>query len=391
MTYGQMRMLLSKMAPVVDPELIDGWIQFRYTEILDKLPWKRLEGETVIQSPPSYQVGTVTAAQGNASIVGVGTNWTSAMTGLTIRIADNQEFYVFTYASATTGTLDRPYEASTAAITASSIGNAGTGYQPGDTIWVTGGDGNAALIVETTGAGGAVATYAVSNTGNTYSVANGVVTTTSGLGTGFTLNITAVGVASGLSYRIDQNIFLLPGDCRILRGVRSFHPGLDLTIISPAEMNRLFPGRLTYGTPRYASQTWDANTDPPVMQMELYPIPDSPDGLGNTLSFAVDYIFDQGDIDPTQTSGSLLPWARPAALIKGVQADIANLQEKITLAQAHESRFESLVKDMAMINALERGPQAIRLAPELRGRRGTLSYHREKHADQDYFGPDDYQ
>src|ERR1035441_8175333 len=141
MTYGQIRLRLSKLAPAVDLELIDGWIQDRYTEILDGLPWKRLEGETVIQSPASYQVGTVTATLGATSIAGAGTNWTSDMDGLTIRIGNNEEFYVFTQTDATDATLDRPYE---------------------------GGDGG-----------------------------------------------------PGLSYRIDQNIFLLPADCRILRGVRS--------------------------------------------------------------------------------------------------------------------------------------------------------------------------
>ena len=309
MTYGQLRLRLSKLAAGVDRELIDGWIQDRYTQILDQLPWKRLEGETVIQSPASYQVGTLSVSQGSANVVGAGTAWTSAMTGLMIRIANGPEFYIFTYASAEGGTLDRPYE------------------EPD---------------------------------------------------------------AAGAAYRIDQSIFTLPLDCRVLRAVRGFHPSRELELISPAELNRLAPGRHRYGVPRFAAHTWDANTDPPLMQIELYPIPDSPDPLSNTLSFAVDYIYDPGDIDPSQTSASLLPWVRPAALIKGVQADAALWQEKLTLAQGYESTFEKLVKQMAMINALQRGPQALRLAPELRGRGTPVGYHRAKHAERDYFGEDDF-
>lgn len=388
-TYGQIRLRCSKLAAGVDLELIDGWLQDRYTAIMDELPWKRTEGETVIQSPPSYQVGTLTATQGSAAVAGAGTAWTVAMTGLTIRIADNQEFYVFEWVDATHGTLDRPYEGSTASIEASTIAAAGIDYQPNDLFWIAGGNGLAAGIVLSTSAG-AVTGYQITNLGNSFALANGVETTTSGAGTGFTLNITEIGVSSGLAYRIDQNIFLLANDCRIVRGVRSFHPSRDLELISPGELNRIAPGRHVYGTPRYAVQTWDANTDPPIMQLELYPIPSSPDSLGNTLSFAVDYIYDQADIDPTETSVSLLPWARPAALVKGVQAEVAAWQEKLTLAQAHEAKFSALLRQMKMINALQRGPQALTLAPELRGRTGGLGYHRRKHADRDYFGEDSW-
>jgi hypothetical protein len=389
MTYGQIRLRLSQMAAGVPIELLDGWLQDRYTQMLDELPWKRLEGEIVLQSPPSYQVGTVTATQGSASIVGAGTVWTPAMTGLMIRIACGQEFYTFTYVSAEGATLDRPYEGSTSSITGSAIGAAGTGYQPGDTFWITGGDSLAMGIVETIGAGGAVATYALSNNGNLYTVQNGVATTTSGLGVGFTLDITTVGASSGLSYRIDQNIFVLPVEARVLRGVRSFHPQRDLDIISPGELNRIAPGRLVYGTPRYAVQTWDATTNPPQLQLELYPVPSSPDGLGNTLSFAADCIFDPDAIDPTQTTVSLLPWARPAALINGVQADIAKWQKDWQGAAVFKTDFKELLKQMAQINALQRGPMAMNLAPELKGRGAGFGLHRRKHQDRDYFGEDE--
>lgn len=114
MTYGGLRYRLSKSAPGVDLELIDGWIQDRYTKILDALPWRRLEGESVYQWPTSYAVGTLTATQGSAALVGDGTGvWTAAMSGLMIRIANGPEYYLFTYVDATHGTLDRPYEGGT--------------------------------------------------------------------------------------------------------------------------------------------------------------------------------------------------------------------------------------------------------------------------------------
>lgn len=308
MTYGSLRLRLSKLAPNVDLELIDGWIQDRYTQILDQLPWKRLEGETVIQAPPSYQTGTLTATQGSNAIVGVGTTWTAQMTGLTIRIANAPEYYVFAFVDATHATLDRTFEQAN---------------------------------------------------------------------------------LSGATYRIDQNIFLLPISCRIVRGVRSFHPGRRIDLISPGEMNRLAPGRLTYGLPRYAAATWDSNFNPPQMQIEFYPIPSSPSSTGETLSWPVDYIYDPADLDTFQTGFSMLPWTRPTALVNGVQADIAAHLKDYTGAEMYEAKFGSLVKQMSMINALQRGPQPVGLAPELRGGYGgSPGYHRGKHANLDYF--DDY-
>lgn len=294
MTYGQLRYRLSKAAPGVDLELIDGWIQDRYTEILDRLPWRRMEGESVIQWPASYAVGTVTATQGSEGIVGDGTGtWTSDMDGLMIRIANGAEYYVFTYVDATHATLDRPYE----------------------------------------GVGG-----------------------------------------SGIGYRIDQCVFALPSSTRILKGIRSLGSGPHIEVISQAELNRLAGNRSTYGDPAWAALSFDSYTDPPMQQLELYPVPNCPDSMGNVLSYAVTYVYDADALDPTQTGTSLLPWMRPAALVAGVTADIAAHKDDANWAQFHEARFEKLVKQMMMTNALQKGPQQIRIAREFRG--GGHPYYR---------------
>jgi hypothetical protein len=305
MTYGALRLRLSKLAAGVDLELIDGWIQDRYTAILDQLPWKRLEGETTIQVPPSVTAGTITATQGVAAVQGVGTAWTAAQTGLTMRINCSEEFYIFTQVDATDGVLDRPFE------------------QP---------------------------------------------------------------TVTGAPYRIDQNVFLCALGARVVRAVRGFHPERPIHLITPGELNRMAPDRKVYGYPRWAAATWDSNTDPPILQIELYPIPDSPDSIGSTPAFAVDYIYDAGDLDPSQTGFSMLPWVRPAALINGVLADVAAWKEKLNQSMAYETKFAALVKQMAMINALQRGPTPIRLARELRGGVRGPDYHWAKHADRDYFG-----
>jgi hypothetical protein len=294
MTYGQIRMRIVKACPGVDPELIDGWIQDRYTEILDSVPWKRMEGESAFQSPASVIAGTVTATQGSPAIVGVGTAWTVAMDGLMIRIANGTEFYIFTFVDATHATLDRDFE--------------------------------------------------------------------------------QVGAAS-LAYRIDQAVFPMPASCAIVRGVRALHNSPHIALVTPAELNRLDPQRTVYGTPTRAAATWDSYSDPPLLQLEFNPIPSSPDSVGNTLSFIVDYIFDAAGIDPTQTGVDLLPWTRPQAIIEGVMASIDRWRASsdksaagayINAATAHETQFTKLLKTMAQRNALQRGPQPIQLSPELK-------------------------
>src|SRR5579883_37549 len=379
MNYGQIRLRISQMAPGVSRELIDGWIQDVYTEMLDSLPWKRLEAQSIVQPPQSYAIGTVAVQQGSASIVGTGTAWTADMTGRMIRINDTTEWYTFTFVDATHATLDRNYESSTQSIAASGVGAAGVGYVVGDQFWISGGgNGQASGIVLSVSQSGGVTSYSLENDGNNYSVANGVATT-GGSGVGLTINITQVGGSSGLSYRIDQAVFSLPDGCRILRGVKALHQGgYPLELITPGELDRRAAGRLAYGNPTMAAATWDDQNDPPTLQIEFYPIPDTPDSAGNLLSFEVDYVYDPADLDPLQTSASLLPWARPAAITEGVMAKIdqwrasSNPQAAsayLAAAAAHRGDFDRLLATMARINAAQRGPKGLRLSEEYVGRK----------------------
>jgi len=295
MTYGAIRLRLSKLAPSVaaDLELLDGWLNDVYQEILDRLPWKRSEADFVFQAPQSYDTGTVAATQGLAAITGTGTAWTAGMNGLVIRFANQDAYYQLTVTNGTAATLDRPYEGATDA---------------------------------------------------------------------------------ALTYRIDQPVYVMPSNCRIIRAVAPMHDRLKpLELITPAELDRRCISRNEYGVPRYAVPHWDNFSDPPRMQLELFPIPDSPNSAGEIPSWAVDYVFDQAELDPDVTGKTLLPWVRPAAILEGVLAKVRRHEEKIQLAQEHERQFEKLVKAMMMTNALQRGPQEIRLAPELRRQTGKFA------------------
>lgn len=286
MTYGQLRLLIQKENAGADLDLVDGYIQDRYTEILDFLPWKRQEADSVIQSPASYATGSITATQGSNAITGAATVWTAAMTGRMIRLDNQSEYYQFTYLSATTGTLDRGYEQASAA---------------------------------------------------------------------------------ALTYRIDQAVFLLPSDCRVLRAVKPFHNrSAKLQRMTPAELDDYAPRRGSYGTPTIYVPTWDSFSDPPQMQVELYPIPDSPDTSSALLSWAVDYWFEAAALDPSLTSTSLLPWVRPAALKAGVRANFRALAEDYQGAAYYEGQMRDYVAIMAKTNAQERGVGQIQMAPQYR-------------------------
>lgn len=109
-TWGQLRLLLQKDAPGGDPDLLDGYLNTRYGDVLDRYPWKGLEVETSIQTTAAYNTGTVSVTQGSNAIVGTLTVFTALMTGMKFQATSDNAVYTFTYVSATSATLDRLYE-----------------------------------------------------------------------------------------------------------------------------------------------------------------------------------------------------------------------------------------------------------------------------------------
>lgn len=186
--------------------------------------------------------------------------------------------------------------------------------------------------------------------------------------------------ASTVTYRIDQAVFLLPANCRILRGVTPMHDrSRPLEIVPPSELNRISADRNSYGTPRYAAQTWDNQSSPPLMQVELFPVPDCPDSSANLLSWLVDYVYEEAEINQDATSVSLKPFVRPACLMEGVKADAMaprpGWDGNIQASELFEGRYDKLLVQMQMINSQQRGPQQIQLADNLK-RRGLPRYGR---------------
>lgn len=113
MTYGTLRRELTQLCPTARLDQLDGWIRDRYDEILDSIEWVRRRDETTLTFPAEYNTGTVAITNGGTTVTGTGTTWTAAMTGRIFRITGQNDFYVFTYVSSTSGTLDRAFAGDT--------------------------------------------------------------------------------------------------------------------------------------------------------------------------------------------------------------------------------------------------------------------------------------
>lgn len=114
-TWGQLRLQIQQSVPGLTLDKTDEFLTTRYARVLDHMRWFWLEQRAYIETQAPYRstTDTVNVTQGSASIVGVGTNWTSALNGLKFQVNSDGPFYVFTVVDATHATLDRVYEDST--------------------------------------------------------------------------------------------------------------------------------------------------------------------------------------------------------------------------------------------------------------------------------------
>jgi hypothetical protein len=112
LTWGQIRLSLQQTLPGLSLDLVDEFLLARYARVLDHTGWLGLEGTAYIETSTPYQSAndTVTVTQGSASVVGVGTAWSSALTGKKFQVNRDGPLYTFTCVDATHATLDRVYE-----------------------------------------------------------------------------------------------------------------------------------------------------------------------------------------------------------------------------------------------------------------------------------------
>lgn len=120
-TWGEIRAEVAALAPGRGNDLLTNWIQRSYREILDHRDWRGLHGDAILQTIATYTSGTVALVNGSTAVTGNGTTFTAGMSGRKFRAVNRDEWYAFTFVSATSGTLDRPYEGDTDSAAAYSI------------------------------------------------------------------------------------------------------------------------------------------------------------------------------------------------------------------------------------------------------------------------------
>jgi len=112
MTWGQLRLQLQTSAPAISLDLLDEWLNTRYTAVLEATDWIGLKAHAMVQTLAAYQSGadSITATVGSNAVTGLGTAWTNAITGLKFYIPGETVIYTATWVSGTSLTLDRPFE-----------------------------------------------------------------------------------------------------------------------------------------------------------------------------------------------------------------------------------------------------------------------------------------
>ncbi len=110
MTWGQIRLSITKKLPGADLESINEAIQSAYEAVLSERPWVGLNGEGVLTTIAPYSTGTASVSSGNGAIVGVGTAFTADMVGRLFQLDGDADAYtVATFVDAENITIDRPY------------------------------------------------------------------------------------------------------------------------------------------------------------------------------------------------------------------------------------------------------------------------------------------
>jgi hypothetical protein len=108
-TFEQLYKRILLWAPECPVPIAQECVNTAYSRALAAHSWTGLRGESAFSIPAPYTTGTVTVTLDSSSVVGVGTTFTSAMTGRQLIVNGSAPFYTVTFVDATHLTLDRNY------------------------------------------------------------------------------------------------------------------------------------------------------------------------------------------------------------------------------------------------------------------------------------------
>lgn len=300
-TYGDIRFALTKQVPGVDPEIWDGFVMDMYQQILDRMNWQRLRQVFTIQTPVEVNGGTLTATLGDQTVLSdivAAPLWSTALNGRMIRIENGPEYYQFTYQS-------------TDPVTGFAVGLLDRPYEAGG---LTDSD----LPIPLTG--------------------------------------------PGLGYQINQNIYPMPPAVRLVEAVRNLDRGWSLNRITQTDLDDSEGQRGDYGDPAFWLPTFDQQSNPPVQQIEIYPVPQYGYGLSvEVVSEDVTFGAPSPGGAPASSSTAQV-WMRPSCIKAGARALMEAHLKDFTAAGFWMAQFEKLLSQMVNIDSTRLGAQKMRMA-----------------------------
>lgn len=115
LNFKQMLGELASWNPDAPAPMLARWLQNSYRRIIDYRNWYGCMVRGQVNSPATYNTGTVAVTNGSATITGTGTTWTSAMVGRQFRTGMTTPIYTIkTFTSPTSMELDIPWGEATA-------------------------------------------------------------------------------------------------------------------------------------------------------------------------------------------------------------------------------------------------------------------------------------
>lgn len=273
-TLGQLQVRLAKtpQGAGVDGLLLRSYINAKIREIIERNDWLRLIKTGTLQTVAPYDTGTLAVTNGLNTLTLTGGTFIAGMTGRPIRIANRPESYIFTYLSASTGTLSRVYE--------------------GDTD-------------------------------------------------------------TAAAFKMFKNVYAAPSDLDRIESIKVPRTGRDLDQCGREYLDERDAARTQYGAAEKYALYDDSSDATPLVQIELWPIPDRAEGLPIRYRVLVAELAATGD--------TLAGWINPFAVLYGVEADLLYLIKDYTGGDRKLAQFESALAGMLKQDAMQTDVERIEI------------------------------
>ncbi len=153
------------------------------------------------------------------------------------------------------------------------------------------------------------------------------------------------------SYTIFQTVYPLPATVRIVKRVLGPYGALDPR--TGAQLDATTGDAVT-GAPLLYAPYMDDGSDPPQMQLRVWPAPDTEYTLTAVCTVEAPTL--------AGTSTALLPWMRPSCLVAGALADACEKLRDFDRADRQELKYEKYLADMIRTDSANRPNRPLRLA-----------------------------